>query len=145
MGRVRTDRVADLRLLSCRVAWWTLGLLLPLACGGSEVRAFGGKDDAPEPVSKADQITSCAGLPPPDFQCESGPGTTYTPKSCTTNCYDADDLRWSATCANRVCRCAFEGVTYCECKFSREEDVCDPCCPGLSAKDISDALSRQEQ
>ncbi len=96
-----------------------------------DLGAFGA-DAAPPAVVNADQLPMCKDVDVESFQC-AGASSSISDVACSLECSDTDGRFWSTLCRGDLCRCAYDGITYCQCEYEGPTaDGCGSCCPGLT-------------
>jgi hypothetical protein len=97
---------------------------------------FGGEDSTPEAILAAEDLPQCSEFEVDEFEC-GGSGYSSGGALCTVDCYDPDDRVWSSLCRDGICRCQYEGITYCQCAHEGMTDNgCNSCCPQLTDADF---------
>ncbi len=97
---------------------------------------FGGQQSTPQAIVDAAEIAQCSEFDVVEFGCGST-GVSFGGPLCTVECHDDDDVVWSALCRDGLCRCQYDGITYCQCSHEGASDEgCNSCCPELTDADL---------
>lgn len=98
--------------------------------------SFGGEDMTPEAILEAAELPQCSEFEVEEFSCGSS-SLSSGGSQCTVECYDPDDRPWTSFCRDGVCRCLYDGITYCQCPHvGMTDDGCNSCCPQLTDADF---------
>jgi hypothetical protein len=98
--------------------------------------SFGGEDMTPDAILEAAELPLCSEFEVEAFSCGSS-SLSYGGSQCTVECSDPDDRLWTSLCRDGVCRCLYDGITYCQCPHQgQNDDGCNSCCPELSDADF---------
>src|SRR5690606_36770173 len=82
------------------------------------------------------ELPQCSEFEVEEFECGSS-GNSSGGRQCSVEFSDPDNRTWAALSRDGICRCLYDGITYCQCEHAgMTESGCNSCCPRLSDADF---------